>query len=561
MRRYNQKFSKNTQIFTVGVVVRLSKEDVKKQNKNDNSDSIESQIKLIEEHINHLIDEGENLKIHDYYIDDGKSGALAEDRPSFMRMLNDVEQGIINCVIVKDSSRLARNSSESSNFVEDYFVKKNVRYISLMLPKIDSYKNPEEVGSLATKIYDVVNEDVLRQQSLKTREILYLKMRLGLFVGSQAPFGFNKSPENKHQLIVDDYASGILCNMRDWVFNGMTLKQVQIELHRLSILNPTAYRKSKGEKYHNPHYTPGHDTFWSISTIKRLLLSQMNVGDMVQHISSSKSYKVKERVYYRDDERIVVEETHKAIFSKSDRKKLTAILQKETKTLSHNGNAPYLFTGFLKCADCGKSIARKKGKKPFFQCKSYTNYGNEVCTRHYIEEEELTEAILYSIRSQVSLLEDYEKIVKDVQNSKRENMIKTKLEQSINQLSSKQDKLISAKDSLYMDWKNGDISREDHARLKQNIEIQLEELKRQLLELKNEVTDIATGNYEDAFDSFKKHKNITELNRSILTELIDCIYVHENKEIDIVYRFEDQLEVLKEKSDREKAKVKTLKKK
>ena len=493
MSRKRKEKNNSVKQWTTAIVVRLSKEDVKKV-KDSNSDSIESQIKLIEEHIQKLINEGENIVIYDYYIDDGKSGALAENRPDFMRLLNDIEEEKVNCVIVKDASRLARNSKESTEFVEEYFVRKDVRYISLMLPALDSYKNPDEVGSLGTKMYDIVNEDFIRQTSLKTRKILELKKKLGLFVGSFAPYGYIKNPENKHQLLIDEYASNVLCQMRDCLFNGMTLKEIQIYLHNLGILNPTAYKKRTQKlKYENPHYTNDKDTWWNITTIKRLLKSQMNVGDMVQNHSSTKSYKVKEKVYYTDDELIIVEGTHEPIFSKSERKKILLILDKETKTMNNEDNTQtytYLFTGFLKCGDCGRSITRKYYKdreNGYFQCKNYVDYGNEVCTRHYIKETELKEAVLYSIKAQISLLENYEGIIKDVKNNKATISMLTKIKTSLETKDKERVNLKKIKDELYFDWKNGEITHEDYLRLKNGIELQLDDIKKTLKGLKEEI--------------------------------------------------------------------------
>lgn len=518
--------------WNVALYIRLSREDG-----NEVSLSIGNQTEMLEKYVSNS---EENFIIYDRYIDDGKTGTDS-DRPNFQRMLNDINDKKVNCVIVKDTSRLSRNYAEAGLYMEQVFVEKKVRFISLSLPTLDSYLRPEEISSIATAMQNVINDDFCRQTSLKVRGVLNVKRSKGLFVGAFAPYGYMKNPGNIYHLIIDENVANNIRNIFKWFILGESKNKITFKLNNLGILNPTSYKKSQGENYCNPH-----DRFetqlWSTRTISTILQNQMYIGDMVQGKGKVVSYKIHKQIAVPKDEWFIVENTHEPIIDKQVFYKAQELLKRDIKTVNKK-NEVNLFSGLLKCADCKKAMhITKNGKYVYYMCKTYKTQSKTFCTRHSIKEQEIIVAVLNTIKVQIALVENFESLIKKIEKaSTTKNIIET----LINAIKKKGDdfnRVNRIRDNLYRDWKNDDITREDYFRLRQSYDTQLTSLKESLDDLNNQLTTMKSGvkSGNPYFEYFKKYKNIDYLERGLLLELIENIYIKENKEIDIVFKFQDQ---------------------
>ena len=272
----------------VGEYNRLSKEDGDKPE----SDSIQNQHNINQAHIEYLRRQGENIVSVKVYSDDGFAGGTF-DRPQYKAMIRDIEAGKINCIIFKDNSRLGRNYPELGKLMEEYFPQMGVRVISV-LNNLDSVKDPRGYCSAIVSFSNIVNDDYIRQLSIKIKSTLAMKREKGEFTGNYAPFGYAKDPNNYHKLVVDPEAAQIVRRIFDWYESGMSVIGIVKKLNSLQITTPGEYKIQNGCKSFIT-YSKNHPQkkAWATSTVNTILKNEVYIGNMVQGKNKSVSYRSK----------------------------------------------------------------------------------------------------------------------------------------------------------------------------------------------------------------------------------------------------------------------------
>ena len=353
-RGFQQSFSPSYTIrrWRLGEYIRLSKEDLKKGK--DDSNSVKNQRDLLNDFYQKHIEEFESVS---EYVDDGHTGTDA-NRENFQRLLADVMSGKINCVVVKDLSRFARNYSDAGSLIDNLFVQMGVRFISLA-ENVDSYLNPDSVSSIIVPITNVMNDQYCYQTSKKIRQVFDYKRRNGQYIGSFAPYGYIKDPKDKHQLIVDPEAAEIVKLIYNMTLQGETRRAIVYHLNDHGIPSPTSYRKNKGLPY---SCAVSDNPMWGDRVLTNILTNPIYTGDLVQGRRRVKSYKVHEIEAVPEDEWVRVADTHEAIIDRETFEKVQALLKRDTRTAPRKKEL-HLFSGFLRCADCGKSITRSQSGK------------------------------------------------------------------------------------------------------------------------------------------------------------------------------------------------------
>lgn len=519
---------------------RLSKEDMIK----GESRSITSQNMTIENHINQLLLNGENVSIVDTYVDDGESGMYENNRINFQRMITDIESSKINAIIVCDLSRMFRNDADQKYYLEYYFKSKKVRIISCSLPQLDTFYDPNSIYKLDVKFQGVMNANYVIENSIKIKERLSMWRKQGAFVGSFAPYGYQKDPKDYHALIIDKDAADIVKDIYDWfVYEGLSIKKTVEKLNNLGIVNPSEYKRQKGFKYKNPS-TSVNSTLWSDRTVRNILERQYYIGNMDQHRSESKfteDKKIVVQIDTRDKEEITLN-THEPIVEKRTFELAQKLLTRDRRTSPTQKNS-YLFSGFLSCGDCRKSMTAKKAKNTvYYYCSTYLGRSKSACTKHTIREDKLKEIILKLIQFQISLAVSMSEQIEKINRSNKINTISSRIEKllSSNQVELKKQENIL--DSIYFDWKNEDITREQYQRIKQNAEDKILQLKNTLKELMEEKSKLQFNiNENNKFlETFIRYQNITSLNHEILVELIDKIFIYENNNVETRFNYQDE---------------------
>ena len=536
--------------YDVGIYCRLSRDD---HNGSSESMSIANQRQFL---VDYVAEKGWTLK--ECYIDDGYTGTNF-DRPDFKRMIQDAETGKIDCIITKDLSRLGRNYVKSGYYTEEYFIEHNIRFIAIN----DGIDTANENKDIAAFHY-VLNKCYPKQVSKKVRQVKKKNAELGKFMGSQAPYGYMKSPEDKHILIVDEDAAVVVRRLFNEFSNGNSARMIADKLNSEGISTPRFYHYEKLGK-ENP--LKQEKNVWGSATILQLLRNQVYIGNMVQGKRQVISFKTKKRRKISPEDWIVVENTHTPIVDRNIWDRVQEKLSRHHKKIRRiKNNTVGLFSGIIKCSDCGMPLAYmrrklKDSEKGVYRCSRYNNNGSKACSSHYIDEEYISAFVLDDIRNYAQLAtnkreELAEKLYKALKNTNNSEVstISSKIRSFEKRLFEVNDRI----KNLYEDKCLGKIPEDialdiikDFTAEKNDLETKLPVLKSKIVNIKETV-----GNIKEWFDMISAYENIKELDREIVCGLVDSITVFEKnkseipitQEIKIEYRFIKNL-LQKEKED------------
>ena len=540
-RGVQQSFSPSYTIrrWRLGEYIRLSKEDLKKGK--DDSNSVKNQRDLLNDFYQKHIEEFESVS---EYVDDGHTGTDA-NREDFQRLLADVMSGKINCVVVKDLSRFARNYSDAGSLIDNLFVQMGVRFISLA-ENVDSFTNPDSVSNIIVPITNVMNDNYCYQTSKKIRQVFDYKRRNGQYIGAFAPYGYIKHPKDKHKLIVDPDAAETVKLIFSLFLQGTSKRAIALHLNEHGVPSPSAYKLLKGL----PVSTRGYDEpMWGGRMIHAILTNPTYTGDLAQGRSRVKSYKVHQIETVPREEWVEVAGTHEAIIDYETFDKVQALLKRDTRT-SPEGRKVHLFSGFLKCADCGRAITRcvSKNNHVYYACSTYKNRSRTACTMHSIKHERLEAAVLFGIQYQVHLAVSYSEAIARINSAPTKKSQSFRLDELITTKEKELAKITRYKQSLYQDWKDGEITQQDYRSMKADYERQVAALSDVLERLTAERAELANGvdNEHPALVAFIKYQNIDKLTREALIDLVDHIKVYENGNISVKCKFADEFRKIAE---------------
>ncbi|NLC73935.1 MAG: recombinase family protein, partial [Clostridiales bacterium] len=426
--------------------IRLSRDDHEFGTK---SMSIENQEKLVRSYA-----EEQGWELVEVFSDDGFSGTNF-DRPDFKRMMRLLHTKEINCVITKDLSRLGRNYVQCGKYTDEIFPEMGVRFIAIN----DGVDTQEDNEMMA--FHNVVNEFYPRQVSKKVRQVRKASAREGKFMGSQAPYGFIKSPENKHLLIHDPVASKVVFRIFTELEQGYSARYIACRLTDEGVDSPRIYQL----KQNNSSKWKELKNEWNANTILQMLKNDAYCGDMVQGKRSVISYKTKKRRCNDPEDWITVKDTHEPIISRETLHRI------RLKRAGRGGHAHQtktgvvgLFSGMIRCADCGASMAYmrkqlKSGEIGTYRCTNYNTGGS--CTGHYIREDALVEVVRNDIKAN-AMLADYQKdrLTNQLMAIAKGNLSdKISLnEKELKQMEKRNAELTDIIASLYEDKVKGDIS-------------------------------------------------------------------------------------------------------
>lgn len=533
--KYGQPSAKlSTALWKPALYIRLSREDGDREESN----SIASQRELLTE----FVDTQTDMTAPRLYTDDGCTGTDF-DRPDFQRMLNDLRAGIINCVIVKDLSRFGRNYVGVGEYLEHVFPLLNVRFISVS-DSVDSYLDPRSVNNLVVPFKNILNDEYARDISNKVRASLDLKRRQGKFIGSFASYGYRKDPNDHSRLLIDETAAAIVRDIFDWFISGTSVLGIAKKLNAMGIPNPSAYKRQQGMNYCHPA-SDKLDGLWPDSSVRRILRNPLYTGTMVQGKNRTKSYKLHVSEAVPEEDWITVEQTHEAIIPGELFDKAQALFERDTRTAPTRKQV-YLFSGFLRCADCGKAMNRKQISHPYgsyhyYICSTFKKQHSGACTKHTIRSDRLEQAVLETLRSQIALAVEMDELIAEINRSGTRSRSADHLQTERAQLTAERERIDQMKLSLYPDWKAGDISREEYHRLKEQFEQQQGKLDTRIAALQTRIDEAQNGVDEtnSFLSQFVKYRNLQTLTREAVVELIDMIYVHEGGKITIKFKFSD----------------------
>ena len=472
-----------------------------------------------------------HMEIVDCYCDDGWSGTNF-DRPAFQRMIGDIEAGRVNTVIVKDLSRFGREYAQMGLYIEHYFEEKGVRFLSLA-ENIDSSQG---LNNLVLPFTNVINSLYARQASEKTKAAHRARAKNGMFLGSRAPYGYQKDPSDRHHLIVDPEAAEVVKEIFRMFADGIGYVRMTKILRERNILNPQAYFNQNNPDYykHSDYWRKPFD--WHATSVRAILNNPVYLGKLTFGKTKTKGFFDKRRVPTEESDWIVVEHTHEPLVSQE----LWDTVHQMMKARRRENGSGHVqpFAGLVKCAGCGSSLNasydKKKGKYTGFSCWVYKNYGKQRCTSHAIGWQTLNRLVLEDIRcnAQVAKLAAARyvgvllraKLEKEKGETVRAERELKKAEKRIGEL----DKILA---KLYEDQALGKISEVRYQAMAPGYEAEQASLQERVSQLREQLahTQEVQDNVEQFVPLIQKYTDIQELTPHILNELIEKIVVHEKK--------------------------------
>lgn len=531
----NQK----TKSFRVGLYMRLSREDGDKEE----SSSVTNQREMLKRYVS----EQENFFIVKEYVDDGYTGTNF-DRPGFKQMIEDIEAGIIDTVITKDLSRLGRERLGVGHYTEIYFPEHNVRYIAL-LDNIDTYIDSGMNDMAPFK--GVINDMYVRDISKKIRSSLIERKKAGNFLGVTAPYGYQKDPNNKFHLIINEKEAEVVKRVFRLYLEGNGLTRIAQILTKDGIPVPGESRDI-GKTRRTALYSS-----WKQTTIRRILDNRVYLGELVQFKRRKINYKSKRRINVPEEERYICKGTHEAIIDEEDFNTIQNILKKNKsfKGTKHD----YLFKGLLFCSECGARLnvtysnyaLKRYGEYRYTTiCYSYSRLYSDICTRHSNSIPELEEVLIKHIKEVCSRyinenLQD--ELISMAKKQKQFELKQITNEKKLETISQKISDIGLYIKNLYMDKVKGVVSENDYVSLvadftkdRDNLIKEKEELIKIINNQKPQIDE--TAKIEKLAKEFLSLEKPT---KQLLNELIEKITISENKKINIYFKF-NELNEMKE---------------
>jgi len=313
------------------------------------------------------------------------------------------------------------------------------------------------------------------------------------------------------------------------------------------IPNPTGRKRELGLNYVNAQMK-GNDYSWSFTTIHRMLSNQVYIGDLVQSRYKVMSHKIHKTVRLPEEKWIISENAHEPIIDVETFERVQELLKRNTRTPQSQPEV-YMLAGFIKCADCKRAMNKKhisSGNKKYFYyvCNTYKKRGKDICTKHSIRTDNLEKAILDSIQVQINLALEFDELLDTINKSVYRSLENNNLQMQLDKQYNEQERIIRLKKSAYEDWKAGDLSKKEYFEFKKRYDKQNEDCEQYIKNLQEEKEKYKEAiTFENSWlVTFKKNRNITELSREVIIELIDVIYVHEGGKITIKFKYADEYE-------------------
>lgn len=497
----------------VALYLRLSQEDEERELE---SESIANQRTFLLQYA-----EKNGLTAAGTYIDDGYSGTNF-DRPDFRRMLEDVEAGKIDTVITKDLSRLGRDYILTGHYLERYFPEHGVRYIAVN----DNIDTANDEGAIRMAPFLSVMNDMYAQDiSRKVRSALQAKKKEGRFVGASAPYGYKKSPEDKGKLIADENAAAVVREIfRDYLENG-SLSGTAKRLTERGIPTPSSY---KGQKFTQKRFAG----MWNDRIVKRILTSPTYAGHLTQNRTKKISHKVEKKINLPSDQWIIIPNSHEALISQKDFDRVQEMMSIRAYHSGERGT--HLLTGLAYCAGCGSPMTyvKESETRTYMVCQGYRRGGRlRLCGSHCVREDAVINFICRSLKSLAKSLIDETDIDAAVKNGRG-------YQQMIKQLDAARQELDANKKtalSLYKDKAAGIIKKDQYLEMNDELLSEHSRLESYIEEYGRQMVD---GTVQaEMREQLKKILEFDEIDRATLVALVERVIIHEDKEIEIRFRF------------------------
>lgn len=518
----------------VALYIRLSVEDNKKR-----GCSVENQ-KLV---LNDYLADKPDFIVYDTYIDNGLTGTNFH-RPGFQQMLSDIEAGHINCVIVKDLSRLGRNSIDTGYYIEQYFYAHNVRFIAVT-DQFDTADPGNLHGGIMLPLKNMINEayslDIGRKIKAQARQA----MKDGDYIGARAPYGYRKDPDNCHKLLLDENTAPVVKQIFDWAYEHMALNRIVRNLNEMGIAAPSHYKKSTGEITSPGLIGSGK---WQTRTVMKILESEVYTGDLVQGKTKMVDH---QQVKAGEDNLIIAKCTHEPIIS---HELFTAVQEyrkqvcEESRAKPKNPYTPNIFKGKVFCADCGRSLHRQRAERRkgpdiyWFHCLTNSRVAKDTCKGVMMQETELIATVTAILEKELSVAlgMSLPLFQLEARQKQKKDGLKSQMSAKRQEIE-KQRRLIRG---LYENFVQGILTSEEYFELKAGYEESITVLSGDIeaLEKGMDALDDQLVRYRAMEKDAKSLAQDHVLTAELIERLIDRIEIDHERNIRVFFRFKSEFQ-------------------
>ena len=529
----------NKKNLKVGIYLRLSDEDKDKSNKLEPSESIKNQKNLLLEEI----EKRPEFILVDEYCDEDLSGA-GTFRPEFERLISDCENGKIDVVLCKSQSRFSRDMEVIEKYIHNKFIEWNIRFIGL----VDNADTNVEGNKKSRQINGLVNEWYLEDTSNNIRSAFQAKMKQGEFISPFASFGYEVSIYDNNKLVVDPIASEIVKDIFDLYLKGMGFTGIAKYLNEKKIPSPSLYKYQKGIKLNVISNRPREQIKWSTNAIKTILTNELYVGHLIQGKRTTVSYKNHKIKKKNEKDWVRKENTHEPIIDSETFNKVQIAMKERTKPMKAKGIV-HNFSGKVFCLEC-KRYMRKKNSTfhEYLVCSNNRDGYDDCINKSSIRYDVLENIVLKSINKKIGKY--FNLNILKTESLKKEN---NKFTKKINSLTKQKETIVNQMTktknylkNLYEDKVNGIINAEQFKELITNYNNDDEKLKDQLKSIDNEINyyTLKESSNKNTKELFNKYQQLEKLNRVIVDEFIDRIYIGKidtktnTRNIEIKWNFE-----------------------
>ena len=529
-------FVESVEKIPTAIYGRLSVED------DDSNESMETQIALVQDFIN----KSSELECVDTYFDNGFTGTNFK-RPAFTRLMNDVRQKKIQCIVVKDLSRFGRNYLEAGYYIETVFPFLGVRLIAVT-DNFDSNRE-EDMNSIVLPIRNMVNAMYAKDISKKIWTSLQRKKEAGFTAGNNPPFGYIRNPDTMRNEI-DPEAAFYVQLIFQWKLMGVSIGEICQRLTIMRVPTPREWHRQQADEERTVTYKK-----WGVTSVHNMLINQTYVGDTVTNKSSQKLFAGQAKQQLSNDQWLITQNTHPAIIARDDFERVQEMLAESAascvsaRAASKGIRETYKneLAGMVFCADCGRPMeydrlphgVEERKKICYYICKARRAY--DKCIGHQISEVLLKSVLMEQIHHCLEVLCDKSRLAEELKESQSSQNPIFRAKGEIISLKDKINVVMEKREKLYADFVAGVVDMEDYQMIKEDYARQQESLKDELKKAEQKKSDIE--NQMDEFIKMTKnlegHLNDREFDIELVKALIQKIEVGADKRIRLTYRFKD----------------------
>lgn len=514
--------------------IRLSVEDNKKR-----GHSIENQKLVLE---NFLAGRPEFV-VYNTYVDNGATGTNFH-RPGFQQMLSDIEAGLIDCVIVKDLSRLGRNSIDTGYYIEQYFRAHQIRFIALT-DQFDTADASNLHGGIMLPLKNMINEAYALDIGRKIKAQARQAMKDGEYIGARAPYGYRKDPENCHKLLIDPEAAEVVFQIFQWAYEHVGLNDIARRLNEQGIQTPSHRKRATGEITHENLVGSGK---WQTRTVAKILDSEVYTGDLVQGKTKIVDH---QQVQADEDNLIIATNTHEAIISHEVFEAVKAYRRQvceESKAHEVDPYTPNIFKGKVFCAHCGGSLHRQRNKRKkgsdvyLFHCLTKSRVDKNGCLGVSVTEKDLLDAVVAILQQELTVaLGNYSFVLEAEVKQKKE---RDDLKAGISAKKQEIDRNRRFVRGLYENFVQKVLTSEEYFTMKKDYEAAIAKLSDEISTLENglAVMDAQLAKYKELEQDAKVLEKDHTLTAALIDRLIERIEITHDKEIRVSFRFKSEFE-------------------